>query len=627
MAFEGKHKSRYAGFSRRTLLLSGGMTAVFGVLAARLYQLQILDGDRYLTEAEENRISLRVLAPPRGRILDRFGVPLANSRRNYRVLLVPEQTRRGVGAALDALGQVIALDEHTKARVLKEAGVNRAFMPIVVAENLSWDDFARLNLDLPYLPGIQPDVGESRDYPFTEELSHVLGYVAAVSPEDKAKNTSGDPLLDLPGFRIGKRGVEKTFDAEIRGRAGASRVEVNAYGRVIRELEREPGRTGEDVYLTIDQELQSFLYGRLKDESAGAAVMDVETGDLLALVSTPGFDPNAFNVGVTQAQWKALTESDHKPLINKSLAGFYPPGSTFKPVTALAALDAGAITADTVFNCSGQFTLGSHAFHCWKKGGHGAVNLRQALKVSCDCYFYQAALKLGIDDLQAGARRLGLGAATGIEIPGERAGFIPTRAWKQKTFKESWQLGETLVAGIGQGYILTTPLQLCVLAARIAGGKKVVPRLVHSLGTVKRVPDEVDPLDFSPEALDAVRQAMIAVANEPGGTAYGWRITEPEFAMAGKTGTAQVRVISAAERATGIRSNESLPWKLRDHGIFIAFAPTDKPRYACAVLIEHGGINAHPQVALARDALLLAQKRDILGRPPAYPVNSADASL
>jgi penicillin-binding protein 2 len=627
MALEGKNKSRYAGFSRRTLLLSGGMTAIFGVLAGRLYQLQIVDGDRYLTEAEDNRINLRLIAPPRGRIFDRFGVPLANSRRNYRVLLVPEQTRRGVRPALDALGQVITLDEKTRARVLKEAGGNKPFMPIVVAENLSWDQFARLNLEIPYLPGIQPDVGETRGYPYTEELSHVLGYVAAVSPEDKAKDETGDPLLDLPGFRLGKRGVEKTFDTEIRGHAGASRVEVNAYGRVIRELDRQPGQSGEDVYLTIDQELQSFLYSRLKDDSAGAAVMDVETGDLLALVSTPGFDPNAFNVGVTQDQWKALIQDDHKPLINKPLAGFYPPGSTFKTVTALAALDAGVITADTVFNCSGQFTLGAHAFHCWKKGGHGSINLRQGLKVSCDCYFYQVALKLGIDALQAGARKLGLGAPTGIEIPGERAGFIPTQAWKQKTFKEPWQLGETLVAGIGQGYILATPLQLCVLAARIAGGKQVTPQLVHSLGAVKRPRPPVEPVGFSPESIDAVRQAMIAVANEPGGTAYAWRIPDPAFAMAGKTGTAQVRVISAEERASGIRSNESLPWKLRDHGIFIGFAPTDKPRYACAVLIEHGGLNAHPQVALARDALLLAQKRDILGRLPSYPINSADASL
>lgn len=628
MAFEGKDKSRYASFSRRTLLLSGGMTAIFGVLAGRLYQLQIVDGERYLTEAEDNRINLRLLAPPRGRILDRFGVGLAGSRRNYRVLVVPEQTRRGVSGALDALAKVIPLDEHVRLRVLKDAGASKPFMPIVVAENLSWDDFARLNLDLPYLPGVQPDVGETRDYPYAEELSHVLGYVAAVSPEDKAKNADLDePLFDVPGFRTGKRGIEKTFDSQIRGRAGASRVEVNAYGRVIRELERDPGRAGEDVYLTIDQELQNLIYDRLKTESAGAAVMDVETGDVLALVSTPGFDPNAFNVGLTPDQWTALTQDDHKPLVNKALAGFYPPGSTFKTVTALTALDTGAITPDTIFHCSGQYVLGSHAFHCWKKGGHGSLNVRQGLKVSCDCFFYQVALKLGIDALQAGARRLGLGTPTGIEIPGERGGFIPDRYWKQATFKEPWQLGETLVAGIGQGYILTTPLQLCALAARLASGMQVSPRIVHSLGAQKLPRTPADPIGFSPEAIDVVRQAMGAVANEPGGTAYAWRITDPAFAMAGKTGTAQVRVITRDERLTGVRRNEDLPWKLRDHGIFIGFAPAEKPRYACAVVIEHGGVGAHPQVQVARDALILAQKRDILGRTPRYPVNAADAAL
>jgi penicillin-binding protein 2 len=625
-SFEGKDKGRYATFTRRSLMLTGGMTAVFGVLAGRLYQLQIVDGDRYLTEAEENRISLRLLAPPRARILDRFGVALAGSRRNYRVLIVPEQTHDGVPAALDALAKVIPVDDRIRVRVLKDARARKPFMPVVVAENLSWDDFARLNLDLPYLRGVQPDVGETRDYPFAEELSHVLGYVAPVSPEDKTANAEAvDPLLEIPGFRMGKRGIEKTFDNEIRGHAGASRVEVNAYGRVIRELERKPGQPGQDVYLTIDQELQSFIYQRLKDESAGAAVMDVETGDLLALVSTPGFDPNAFNVGLTPEQWSGLTESDHKPLINKSLAGFYPPGSTFKTVTALTALDAGAITPDTIFNCSGQFSLGSHAFHCWKKGGHGGMNVRSGLKNSCDCFFYQVALKLGIDALQAGARRLGLGQVTGIEIPGERAGFIPDRFWKQATFKEPWQLGETLVAGIGQGYILTTPLQLCVLAARLASGMQVNPRIVHSLGAQKQPRPAVEPIGFSPDAIDAVRQAMVAVANEPGGTAYAWRITDPALAMAGKTGTAQVRVISKEERSGGVRSNESLPWHLRDHGLFIGFAPVVKPRYACAVVIEHGGINAHPQVQLARDALLLAQKRDIIGRPAAYPLNSAAA--
>jgi penicillin-binding protein 2 len=619
-------RSRYATFTRRTMLLSGGMVGIFGVLAGRLYQLQVVDGESYLTQAEDNRVSEKLLTPPRGRILDRFGAVLASNRRNYRVLIVPEQARDGVKATLDALAKIIPVSERTRARVLKDAAANRSFVPLLVAENLSWDDFARLNLNLPYLHGVQPDAGETRDYPYAEESSHILGYVAAVSPEDKAASKSNpDPLLDAPGFRIGKRGVELTFDTEIRGRAGANRVEVNAFGRVIRELERQPGEPGRDVYLTIDRELQQFIYEKLKDESAAATVMDVETGDVLALVSTPGYDPNAFNVGLTKEQWSEWTTNDHKPLINKVLSGAYPPGSTFKMVTALAALDEGIITPQTLFNCAGVFTLGSHDFHCWKRGGHGPMNLRGGIKNSCDCYFYQVALKLGIDALQAGARRLGLGQATGIEIPGERSGFIPDRYWKQATFKEAWQQGESLVAGIGQGYVLATPLQLCMLAARLASGMQVVPRIVHSLGAQKQARPEVEPVGFSPESLEAVRDAMDAAANEPGGTAYPWRITNKEIAMAGKTGTAQVRVISKAERLTGVRRNESLPWTLRDHGLFIGYAPANKPRYACAVVIEHGGVAAHPQVQVARDALAFAQNRDILGRAPSYPVNSADS--
>lgn len=621
-SFDGKEKQRHANFTRRSLMLSGGITAIFGLMAGRLYQLQVIDGDEYFAEAEENRISERLLAPPRSRILDRFGVPIAASRRNYRVMVVPEQTGK-LGATLDALARVIPVNEHVRARLLKDEGTYKPFMPVLVADNLSWDDFARLNLDLPYFRGVQPEVGETRDYPYPEEFCHVLGYVAAVSQDDKDKDPEGDPLLDVPGFRIGKRGIEKTFDRRIRGHAGASRVEVNAYGRVIRELERKPGIPGDEVYLTLDKELQSFLYGRLKEESAGAAIMDVETGDVLALVSTPGFDTNAFNRGLTQSEWAGLTESDHKPLINKVMAGVYPPGSTFKTVTALAALDAGAITPDTIFHCSGEFSLGAHAFHCWKKGGHGGMNLRGGLKNSCDCYFYQVALKLGIDALQAGARRLGLGQTTGIEIPGERSGFIPDRYWKQATYREPWQLGETVVAGIGQGYILATPLQLCVLAARIASGMQVAPRLVHSLGAQAQGRPEIEAVGFSPDALNAVRDAMAAVANEPGGTAYPWRITDPVLAMAGKTGTAQVRVISNEERTHGVRSNESLPWNLRDHGLFIGFAPVEKPRYAISVVIEHGGLNTHPHVQIARDALTLAQTRDVLGRPNAYPLTAA----
>jgi penicillin-binding protein 2 len=625
---ERKPRSRHATFSRRAFLLSGGMTAVFGVLAGRLYQLQIANGELYRDRAEENRINERLLAPLRGRVFDRFGVALAGNRRNYRVLIVPEQTRGGVAATLDALAEVIPIDERLRARVLKEAAAKRPFVPLVVAENLSWEDFARLNFDLPYLPGVQPEVGDTRDYSFPEEVSHVLGYVAPVSPDDVSPDDTPveEALPDVPGLRIGKRGIEKTFETQVRGRVGASRVEVNAHGRIIRELERDPGTPGTDVHLTIDRELQSLIHQKLKNDSASCAVMDVATGDVLALVSTPGFDPNAFNVGLSPEEWGDLINNDYKPLINKAISGAYPPGSTFKMVVALAALDAGAITPQTVFHCTGAFRLGTRDFHCWKQGGHGAMNLRLGIKNSCDCYFYQVSLKLGIDAIQASARRLGLGQPTGIEIPGERSGFIPDRYWKQAAFKEPWQLGETLVTSIGQGYVLTTPLQLCVLAARIASGRQVTPRIVHSLGAQPTPRATHEPIGFSARALAAVREGMDAVTNDHGGTGYWWRILDKPYAMAGKTGTAQVRNITRAERLTGVRTNEELPWALRDYSLFIAYAPVERPRYACSVVIEHGAVPAHPNVQVARDALLFAQQRDILGRAPAYPLKSADAS-
>ena len=618
--FDRKDKSRYATFTRRTLMLTGGMTAVLATLAGRLYQLQILEGEEFKTRAEDNRVNERLLAPLRGRILDRFGVELATNRRDYRILLIPEQANEGVAAAIDTLARIISLGDHQREKILRDVKQNKSFVPVTVADNLSWDDFARVNLQLPYLPGIQPDVGETRDYPFGSDMSHVLGYVASVSPEDQKRDE--DPLLNLPGFRIGKRGIEKKYDDRIRGTAGSDRVEVNAYGRVIRELSRDAGIPGADVYLTIDRDVQEFMAKSLGDESAAAAVMDVETGDVIALTSTPGFDPNLFNLGITTDEWQALTTNDHNPLLNKAIAGVYPPGSTFKPAVAMTGVEAGIATPDFSVVCTGTLTLGNHDFHCWKRGGHGRMDLQSAIQQSCDVFFYELAKRLGIDRLEEGVRKLGLGQPTGIELPGERAGMIPSRAWKLATFGVPWQQGETLNTGIGQGYVLVTPLQLCTMAARIASGKTVLPRITRVVGHDLQQRPPIAPLPFSDEAIAAVRAGMDAVCNSPGGTAHTWRIDEPGFEMAGKTGTAQVRRITREERATGVKKDGSLPWNLRDHGLFIAFAPVDKPRYAIAVIVEHGALG-HPQVQMARDILLFTQKRDPVGLPTAYPVASA----
>jgi penicillin-binding protein 2 len=617
--FDRKDKSRYATFSRRTLMLTGGMTAVFGTLAGRLYQLQILEGDQFMTRAEENRVSQRLVAPLRGRILDRFAQELATNRRNYRVLLVPEQASDGVDAALDTIGQIILITPAQRERIKRDISQNKKFVPVTVAENLTWEEFARVNLHLPYLSAIQPDVGETRAYPFNDEMSHILGYVASVSPDDKKDDD--DPLLDLPGFRIGKKGIEKQYDEEIRGTAGASRVEVNVYGRVIRELGHEAGAPGADVYLTIDRDLQRYAAERMAGESAACVVMDITNGDVLALCSTPGYDPNLFNVGIKHGQWNDLLNDDHKPLLNKVLSGVYPPGSTFKPAMAMAAMDAGL--EDLTVTCTGSITLGNNVFHCWKKGGHGHVDLHRGIQASCDVFFYEVAKRLGIDKMEDAAHKLGLGDRTGIEIPGELGGTIPGRAWKMQKFGVPWQQGETLVTGIGQGYVLATPLQLCTLAARIASGNQVSPRITRVVGQSVQSRPQIKALAFSDKAILAVQSGMNAVTNEPGGTAYAWRINEAGFEMAGKTGTAQVRRITKEERATGVKSNESLPWKLRDHALFISFAPVQQPRYACACMIEHGAVAAHPQVQIARDVLLFAQQRKVAELPTAYPIHAA----
>ncbi len=624
--FDKKDKSRYATFSRRSLAMGGGMALVFAVLGGRLYQLQIRDGEEYMTEAEDNRINERLLAPPRGRIFDRFGVELANNRRNYRVLLVAEQATDGVEAALDTIGEVIQLTDVQKKRVITELAQNKKFVPVPVAENLTWEEFSRINLHLPYLPGVQPDESETRDYPYGPEMVHVLGYVASVSEQELAHDD--DPLMSLPGMRIGKRGIEKEFDKQLRGRAGASRVEVNAYGRVIRELGKDPGVPGQDVWLSLDGELQRFADQRLSGESAACVVMDAVNGDVLALSSTPGFDPNWFNVGVTGPQWRELATSDYKPLLNKAIAGTYPPGSTFKTAMALAAVDNGM--DDLVVDCTGSIRLGDHTFYCdaWRIGGHGRVNLTRGIQVSCDICFYEVARRLGIDKMAEAAHALGLGSPTGIELPGELGGLIPTRAWKMARFGVPWQQGETLVSGIGQGYVLATPIQLCTLAARLATGKAVSPRLTHQVGAALQSRPPVASLPFSDKAFAMVRQGMGLAVNAPGGTAYGSRILQPGFEMAGKTGTAQVRRITREERQSGLTPQSELPWAQREHALFIAFAPLDNPRYAAAIVLEHGG-NAHtePQVQFARDILTFAQKRDTLGRSTGYPPINAAAAV
>jgi penicillin-binding protein 2 len=610
-------------FTRRAALLAGGQTALAALLAGRLYQLQILEKDRYTLLADENRINLRLLAPPRGRIFDRSGVILADNRQNYRVVVVPEQAG-DLDETLTALGTLIEISDVERRHVLRDAKRKHAFVPLVVRANLSWEEMARVEVAVPELAGVSIEQGLIRNYPYGPTAAHVLGYVAAVSE----KELTGDPLLELPDFRIGKSGIEKSRDVQLRGIAGTSEVEVNAYGRVVREIANRPGQPGEDLVLALDMPMQDFVTKRCAAEpSVSCVVLDAASGDVLALVSSPSFDPTLFSTGLSPALWHELSTDPRNPLADKAVGGLYPPGSTFKPVVALAALEAGAITPDTAITCPGYLELGDATFHCWRKGGHGTLHLRDAIKKSCDVFFYEAARRAGIDRIGAMARRFGFGTALGLDIPGERGGLMPGRAWKMATTGVGWQQGETLITGIGQGAVLATPLQVATMAARLVTGRAVVPHLVRGDGHPSPGGDPEVPvfptLGIAPRHLALMLDGMNAVVNEQGGTAYAARITDPALAMGGKSGTSQVRRITQYERDHGLRKAAELPWKERDHALFVAFAPVGAPRYICAVVVEHGGETGGGGSAAAapicRDVLVEVQRRDPARRAPQPP--------
>jgi len=605
---------RYKIFSRRSIVLFGGKTVLLSGLVGRMYYLQIIEGEKYKTLADENRISLKLIAPKRGRILDRFGRPMAVNQQNYRVLLIPENTK-DVDFSLMQLGKVIPISSHDVQRVKREIKRRRRFLPVIIRENMVWEDVARIEVNAAEMPGITIDVGETRFYPDGTQAASVLGYVSGVSEKD----LTGDPLLELPGFRIGKAGMEKVHDLALRGKSGITQVEVNAFGRQIRELERREGLPGAETWLTIDMELQKFVTKRLGDEAASAVVMDIHTGEVLTLASTPTFDPNAFNRGLSQAEWKALASNPRSPLNNKAIAGQYAPGSTFKMVVALAALEKGVVTANSKFFCTGELELGDSTFHCWERRGHGSMDMLSAITQSCDVYFYEIAKRTGIDRISAMARRLGMGQILDIELAGEKKGLMPTRAWKKKAKRVSWQQGETLLAGIGQGFILTTPLQLAVMTARLAnGGKAVKPHLTKQVvpfdvadPVVPEIP-EFKSIGIHPPHLNMIKKAMGAVSNSPYGTAYRSRIKEPGFQLAGKTGTVQVRRITKAERETGVKKNKDLEWRERDHALFVGYAPLKNPRYAVSVVVEHGGGGSSIAAPIAKDILMEVQRRDPL---------------
>ncbi|MEP9360903.1 penicillin-binding protein 2 [Sphingomonas sp. KR3-1] len=566
-------------FSRRALVLGGIQGAAALVLAGRMTWLAVFENERYRLTAESNRVRLTLTPPRRGWIVDRSGIPIANNRTAFRVDLIPDRMEEKE-KTLGMLQQILSLTEEDMERIHTDLKRASGFQPVQVSDSLDWERFAAVSVRVPEMPGVQPTRGFSRNYPLSAGVAHLVGYVGTASVEQYRKEK--DPLLVAPGFKLGKDGLEKTLEDRLRGTPGAKRVEVTAHGRLVKELATRPDQPGETVKLTIDALLQEYVARRLGTNSGSAVVIDVSNGDILAMVSMPAYDPNSFSDGISRNEWKMLSEDDHVPLMNKVLQGLYPPGSTVKPMNGLALMHAGVDPHARVV-CSGAMRVGNGVFHCHKKSGHGPLDLKNAIMQSCDIYFYEMVRRVGYDAVAPIARSMGLGQKFDLPFSTQRFGTVPDSAWKLKRYKQAWSVADSLNASIGQGYVLANPLQLAVMASRLASGKVLVPRLIADAPF-----QQPEPLAATPEQLAIIRDAMFGVINS-GGTGGAARIQVPGLTMAGKTGTAQVRRITMAERASGVLKNASLPFKLRDHALLVCFAPADNPKYAAGIVLEHNG--------------------------------------
>ncbi len=606
--FFSEVNQRQSVFHRRAFVMGGLASLGLTALGARLAELQIFENSRYTTLSASNQYNFRLVPPPRGRILDRNGVELASNRPNFRLLLLKDEAK-DPEATIAAAGTLIPISDDRRQELLREIDDGPRFVPVAIADDLSWEEFARINVRTPELPGLQADMNEARVYPFGGAFAHVIGYVSRVtSAELKAAGPTPDPLLLNPGFRIGKQGVEKSLDLQLRGKAGGQKVEVDSRGRVVHE---DPAGNikpvpGDEVVLTLDADIQNRALEVFGDESGAAVMMDCRSGDILCLVSAPSFDANRFVKGLTAVEYSALANYDHKPLFNKALTATYPPGSTFKTMVALAALEHG-ISRDTTHTCAGAWSWGGRVWHCDR--AHGTLDMKGGIAQSCDIYFYQTALAIGPDAIAAVARKFGLGGLYDIGIPGQKPGLIPDTAYKRAAFPKDpvWHPGETPSMGIGQGYVNVNALQLCVMCSRLANGNRALnPRLIESIGGVVQPPGSRAPdLPFKPDNLAFIREAMAAVVTS--GTAAGAaKLGLGPIMMAGKTGTAQAHTYAGGHGAHGAVG----AWADRDHSWFIAFAPADDPRYAMSVLVEHGGFGAAAAAPRAREIMRVALLKD-----------------
>lgn len=588
---DGEEREARGRFSRRALLLGGAQTLGFGALGWRLFQLQVLDERRYDPLADDNRISLQILAPKRGRIFDRRGVVLADNDETFRVTLTPALAG-DVRRVLASFRRLIPLRQDEIEAIAKRAKKQSRNTPIPIATDISFDQLARINLFAPQLPGIRTEVAWKRRYKSGAASGHIVGYVGSV----ERPSIDDDALMRLPGMRIGKSGIEAGLEGVLRGEGGAEKVEVDARGRLVRTLDMHDAVAGSDVTLTIDTTLQSRVFDRVKRERrAASVVIDLIGGEVVTMVSTPSYDPAELLEANNEDAWQRLVGSEEKPLLNRAIGGQYPPGSTFKIVTALAGLHMGAINPGEEITCQGRFELADHSYRCWKRGGHGKVRLHEAIRESCDVYFFEIARRLGIDAIADMARLLGFGQVYNCGLPQQKAGLVADPDWKRGRWNSGWLAGETVLAGIGQGYLLASPLQLAVMMARAATGKAIEPTLVKRAGAVPLV--EFADLGLHADKLALVRKGLAAVVNEENGTGKNALLGEGRPLVAGKTGTSQVN------KASSDTPQDDLPWGERDHALFVAYVPADDPRYAVSAVVEHGGGGGATAAPLVRDVI------------------------
>jgi len=622
--------------SRRMFLLTAAKAVVMVGLVGRLISLQINQATKYKSLSDKNRFREWKLAPERGVIKDFFDQELASNEPLYQVHLIPENTQN-INQLFVRLRGILNLSEKKISYLKRLIKKQKPWEPVVVSDNLNWSDFSRINLFLHELNGVEPIVSVARTYP-DNSSAHILGYVSQVSAKDlKTKKYLKD--LSVPGMTIGKTGLERKLDKEIIGKIGFQRYEVNAFGKRIKEIQINEGQAGKSFKTTLDYEVQKYTNELLQDKAAAVCVMDIYNGDIVSLVSSPTFQPNAFVHGLDKKYWNSLITDGKKPLTNKAMSGLYPPGSTIKTLVALSALENGVIKPQDTFRCKGKIELHGEKFHCWEKKGHGIVNLRKGIQRSCDVYFYEIARKLGVDRLSKTAKNFGLGKQVLSDFAEERSGVVPNTKWKKKFIGQNWYIGETLHSGIGQGYFQSTPIQLCLMTAQIAnGGYKIEPRIIFDernndlrdyIKHKNEKPNEplptnlllknfnLKPLFQNKENINIVKDAMFSSSNEPGGTSYRHRIENPKFTFAGKTGSSQIKRFTEAQREAEVKQVD-LDYKDRDHALFIAFAPYQNPKYAISVVVEHGGSGGSAAAPIARKVIKKVIERHSLRQEVNY---------